>query len=269
MPSADCGRSAHCLQESHSRVNFRWQISAFGDILAAMRWILLAGVWLLPLPGLGQVSAQGTGAALTEDAAAVSAVHLPPGMSRAAGLDAGSGIAYTLISVQGKLVAGVGGVSVYAVKAAASELPPTPPTLTAQCIRDESGKLRFELLTNLGGIPEIAYYPPWKPTPQQQVQPPTAKTTVTMEFLGYMKVKPVKREWRYLRALPGELRYAESGMHSGNMEESRFYMQYLKALPTLRLTIPGQGLGTGTIEFETTKWQSFVRKEPLCAEAGL
>ena len=88
---------------------------------------------------------------------------------------------------------------------------------------------------------------------------------MTMEFLGYTHVKPVKRAWEFLQAPEGELRYAAPGMRSPNMEPISFYLQDLKALPTLRLTAPARG----TLEFETTKWLQAVKAEPLCAAAGL
>ena len=48
------------------------------------------------------------------------------------------------------------------------------------------------------------------------------------------------------------------------MEEVTFYLQYLKALPTLRLTT-----GTYAAQFETTPWVKAVHDEPLCAASGL
>ncbi len=190
-------------------------------------------VWLMAAGMCGQAAAPGNGPAVV------------------AGIDAGSGIAYTLISVDGKLL-----------QAAA---PAVPPRLTAQCTRGADGKLRFELLADFGGVETIAYYPPWKPTKEISVRPPVQKTIVTMDFLGYMKVKPVKRQWEYLHELPQEMMYATPGFRSANMEEVMFYLQYMRALPTLRLTVPGKG----TVEFETTKWQAAVKAEPMCHASGL
>ena len=86
-----------------------------------------------------------------------------------------------------------------------------------------------------------------------------------MEFLGYTKVKPVKRQWEYLLQPFGELRYATPGMSSANMEPITFYLQYLKALPTLRLTTPDKR----TLEFETTAWQQALKADPLCHASTL
>jgi hypothetical protein len=175
------------------------------------------------------------------------------GVTRMAGVESISGISYVLLSVEGKLTSANAETS-------------APPRLTAQCTRTAAGKLKFELLADLGGIKEIAYYPPWRPASSTDLYPPRLdKAQVTMEFLGYTRVKPVKRQWEYLLDLPGEMRYATPSLGSSNMEEIRFYLQYLRALPTLRLTIPGKG----TAEWETSKWQATVHAEPLCAASGL
>jgi hypothetical protein len=176
--------------------------------------------------------------------------ELPQGVTRSTGVDAGSGIAYVLISVEGKSLGGT--------------VAPAP-RLTAQCTRGPGGKLKFELLADLGGVSGIAYYPPWKPTSDELFPPRLGKEQVTMEFLGYTKVKPVKRQWDDLLEIPGEMRYATPGMSSANMEQIMFYLQYLRPLPTLRLTVPGKGAA----EWDTANWQKVVHAEPLCAASGL
>jgi hypothetical protein len=183
----------------------------------------------------------------------------PPGLTRATGTDASSGIEYSLITVDGKLIEHPG--------AAPGEAPVPPPHLTAQCTRDKAGKMKFELRANLGGVTEMKFYPPWKPASPNDFAPILDKVQVTMDFLGYKKVTPVRRQWVRLHELHDELEYATPGMGSANMEEVRFYLQFLKALPTLRLTVPGPG--TSVVEFETTKWQGMVKQDPLCSAAGL
>ena len=171
------------------------------------------------------------------------------------GIDAGSGIAWTLISTDGKVV-GTG---------AAERVP----RLTAQCTKDAKGKLHFELLADVGDVAEVLFVPPFRPARDGAFPPSLPKAAVTMEFLGYMKVKPVKRQWVAIDGLAGEWKYATPGMRSGNMEEVMFYLQYLKALPTLRLTLPN---GTGkpvVVEFETTRWQAKVKAEPMCWASAL
>jgi len=48
------------------------------------------------------------------------------------------------------------------------------------------------------------------------------------------------------------------------MEEIAYYLRFLLALPTLRLT-----LGNRSAEFMTTPLLEAIRSEPLCSAAGL
>ena len=50
--------------------------------------------------------------------------------------------------------------SVAQVKETAPDL--TQPTLSGQPTRDTQGKLHFELFVNFGGVPDPAFYPPWR-----------------------------------------------------------------------------------------------------------
>lgn len=173
---------------------------------------------------------------------------------RVAGVDAGSGIAYALVSTEGVRTGDAGRT--------------WAPRLTAMCKKLPDGRYRFELWADEPGFagerPQLAFFPPWKQTQYELFPPSLVKVSVTLEFLGYTKVKPVKRQWEYLHELAGELRYSTPGGSSSNMEEVMFYLQYLKSLPTLRLTVPGRG----SEEFETTRWQAAVKAEPLCHASG-
>lgn len=184
--------------------------------------------------------------------AGVAQVAAAPGVTRAEGVDGPSGISWVHLAIEGKLVA----------NGAAPEL---PPMLTAQCTQTKDGKQKFELLADWGGVKDKAYYPPWQPHKGDPFPPRLDKVTVTMEFLGYTHVKPVKRQWVELLEPVGELKYNTPGMGSGNMEEVMFYLRYLLALPTLRLSASG----LSTVEFMTTPLLDAVRKEPMCKAAGL
>jgi hypothetical protein len=132
--------------------------------------------------------------------------------------------------------------------------------LIAQCTRNPSGKLIFELLANFGGVEDLAYYPPWRPTDSRDLFPPRfQKPNITMEFLGYTHVKPVKRQWEALLQPIGQYRYNPPSGGSSNMEDSTYYLRFLLALPTLRLTLADK-----TAEFRTTPFLDQIRKEPLC-----
>lgn len=132
--------------------------------------------------------------------------------------------------------------------------------LIAQCTRNSSGKLAFELLANFGGVEDLAYYPPWRPADSRDLFPPQLqKLNITMEFLGYTHMKPVKRQWEALRQPVGQYRYNPPSGGSSNMEDSMYYLRFMLALPTLRLT-----LGDKTAEFHTAPLLDQIRREPLC-----
>ena len=178
--------------------------------------------------------------------------EMPAGMTRVAGVDEGSGIQYALVSLDGKV--------------AGPEQPAIAPKLTAQCTRDKAGKLRFELLVDEGGVPAVKYFAPFKTSSDHPFAPAVnAVTGVVMEYVGYVKEKPVKRQWDRLNGMPEELRYATPGMSSKNLEDVARVLQYLRSLPGLRVTIPGRPMLT----FETAGWQARVKAEPLCGGSGL
>ena len=190
-----------------------------------------------------------------------------PVIQRQSGRDAESGIQYVLLSVGGKLVEvapNSAGVPASGFASASAKAP--DPQLVAQCSLTASGKYRFELLSNFtGSSSPLVFAPPWHPRPGELFPPHLIPVTVTMQFLGYTKVKPVRREGETL-LFPSEwLRYATPGTRSKNMEEIMFYLQYLKALPTLRLSASGHP----TVEFATAAWQQAIRADPVCHASSL
>jgi hypothetical protein len=179
---------------------------------------------------------------------------LPQGVDRLAGQDASSHIQYVRLVFSGSL------------RAPASDPTPTPaPTLIAQCTLRPNGRSYFELFANFGGATDLAFYPPWVPASKEDLfAPRTDKAVFTMEFLGYTHVKPVRRQWEIPVQTPGQYRYNPPGGGSANLEEITFYLRYLLALPTLRLT-----LDTRSADFLTTPLLNEIRKEPLCRAAAL
>lgn len=173
-----------------------------------------------------------------------------PGLSRIEGIDPDNHVSYVRIFLAGTLFP-------------AADITPSP-TLTAQCTQQPFGKLGFELFANFGGIDDFAYHRPWMPKDGGMFAPVTQKAQVTMEFLGYTKVKPVKRQWELVDAPHGQIRYNTPSGSSSNMEDVTYYLQYLKALPTLRLTYAGK-----TSEFLVTPLFEQIRKEPTCHASGL
>ena len=183
-------------------------------------------------------------------------------IARQTGTDPDSGIRYVLLSATGKSVA------LHDAAAAQTEPPnqAAQPQLVAQCSLTPAGKYVFEVLASVPGTLEpLVFAPPWHPQPGELFPPHLIPINVTMSFVGYTKYKPVRRVWDTLLEPAGWLRYSTPGMRSHNMEQIAFYLQVLRALPTLRLTLPD----SSWIEFETTAWQQAVRAEPLCHASGL
>ena len=181
---------------------------------------------------------------------------LPTGIDRLAGQEITSHIQYVRLVLAGSL----------RTPSAVDSTPPSPPpTLIAQCTLRPNGKSYFELFANFGGATDLAFYPPWTPTSRDELFPPlTDKVTLTMDFLGYTHVKPVRRQWEIPVQTPGQYRYNPPGAGSANLEEITYYLRYLLALPTLRLT-----LNDRSADFLTAPLLNEVRKEPLCRAAAL
>ena len=179
-------------------------------------------------------------------------------ITRLQGTDPTANIQYVLLTLPGKLIG--------------PATPETTPTLTAQCTQTPDGKQHFELLASLGPPPAtLTYIPPWRPTRDEQFEPATPRLTVSMEFLGYVKEKPVKRQWKQIAGLPGEVVYNPPGQNSSNLEPITFYLQYMRSLPTLHLTALNSpdSATRSTAEFLTQPWQTAIHTEPLCRASGL
>jgi hypothetical protein len=214
---------------------------------------ILSTLLLLAMPAFGQT-------ALGSETASPDDREISTGLRKLSGIEPTQKIAYARIFLSGKFVPPSAPPD-----AAALTLEKTPPVLIAQCTKDAKGKLRFELMTNLGGVTDAAYYPPWKSTgPDDLFAPATEKIVMTFDFFGYIKVKPVKRQWEKSLHVTDEFRYNPPSSGSRNMEEITFYLQYLKALPTLRLTN-----GSQAAQFDTAPWLAAVHAEPLCAASGV
>jgi len=181
-----------------------------------------------------------------------SVTTLPSGVGRIEGKEMLSGIAYTRLFLTNAV-------------ASATPIDLTQPTLTVQCTQAPNGKFHFEMFVNFGGVADAAFYPPWRPANAQDLFPPsTEKVNVTMEFLGYTKVKPMTRQFEKVTAPPGQLRYNSPSAGSRNMEEAAFYFQYLRALPTLHVSGDGH-----TAMFATALLLAQIHNEPLCRASGL
>jgi hypothetical protein len=178
------------------------------------------------------------------------------GIDRIAGEEPSSRIQYVRLILAGSL---------HLSAAVDSPAPSPAPTLIAQCTLRPNGRSYFELFANFRGATDLAFYPPWTRTTQGDLfPPPTEKSMMTMDFLGYTHVKPVRRQWEISVQTPGQYRYNPPGSGSSNLEEIAYFLRYLLALPTLRLT-----LGNNSADFLTTPLLNEIRKEPLCRAAAL
>jgi hypothetical protein len=183
---------------------------------------------------------------------------LPSGINRVAGIEPSSQIQYVRLILKGSLHAAGKGVPDPAA-------PDPPPLLIAQCTLRRNGKHLFEIFTSFGGPADLAFYPPWKSSGPDDLFPPrTDKVTITMDFLGYTHVKPFRRQWEIPVEEPSVYRYNPPGSGSPNLEEVSYFLRYLLALPTLRLT-----LNNLSSEFLTTQFLSGIQSEPLCQAANL
>jgi len=192
----------------------------------------------------------------TVDADQPEKTRLASGVDRLAGHEATSHIQYVRLILAGSL---------HTPPPVDSPAPSPDPTLIAQCTLKPNGKSSFELFANFGGATDLAFYPPWTPASQQDLFPPrTEKANLTMDFLGYTHVKPVRRQWEIPIQTPGQYRYNPPGGGSANLEEITYYLRYLIALPTLRLTLDNR-----SADFLTTPLLNEIRKEPLCRAAAL
>ena len=112
-------------------------------------------------------------------------------INRVSGTDASSGIQYVRFILNGSHPIASGA----SVVARPDE---TPPILIAQCSLRPGGKYFFEMFATFGGPADLSFYPPWKPRdPHDLFAPPTQKVVMTMEFLGYVHIKPFRRQWRF------------------------------------------------------------------------
>ena len=195
---------------------------------------------------------------LSSAVATCASAQLPavaPNLARIEGNDSDSGIAYTRLFISS--------IAAVAAQTDTAFVDLSQPTLTAQCTQRPNGRRFFELFVNFGGVTDTSYYRPWRPADGGHFPPTTTKVTVTMEFLGYTKVKPMKRQWEHVIQPDGQLRYTQPGGGT-NLEEASYFFQYLRALPTLKVTAEGH-----TASFLTTTLQAQLLKEPLCGKSGL
>src|SRR5580658_1970004 len=107
-----------------------------------------------------------------------------------------------------------------------------PPHLVFDCF-DDKGKHTLAWTVSFGGIDIQPFDPPFHSTQSNLFPPQYPYVDLRMSFEGYIRSKPMVRAWQQLPS--GELRYHGPGSASPNMETVRFFLDYLNALPGLRI----------------------------------
>jgi hypothetical protein len=170
-----------------------------------------------------------------------------PNLMKAEGVDAGSGIHY--VRLMQWLPAAEGSTE-------------APPRFSMECTEDKD-KRDLSWFASFGGVKDFHYTPPFQPTQAQPFPPRNPNAHLKMTFEGYMKWKPYERMWEVLPS--GELRYRNPGLSSPNMENPRYFLQYLNSLPGLRIGYAKPGPATAeSVLFPTRAIQDQMQKIPIC-----
>ncbi len=171
-----------------------------------------------------------------------------PVLSRVEGTDAGSGTHYVRLSVS---------------SSGSGTQPDLPPRFTLEC-RDVKGKHDLIWFLSFGGVPAQPFEPPFKPSQDDPFPPSYHMVKLKMNFEGYMRTKPFTKAWEELPS--GEFRFCNSSIACPNMETARFYMAFLNALPTLRISYAKAADGKSPEQvFQLRSLVDEANKAPLCA----
>jgi hypothetical protein len=203
--------------------------------------ILAAAIFLACAASPGQTAAAASPApsdAPTSQAAA---------LSRVEGSDADSGTHYVRLSIS---------------SVAPGTQPDAAPRFTLEC-RDVKGKHDLLWFLSFGGVPAQPFIPPFKASQSAPFPPNYQKVKLKMEFEGYMRSKPYTKAWEELPS--GEFRFCNAGIYCPNMETARFYMSFLNALPTLRISYAKSSDGNSPERvFQLRSLVDEANKTPLC-----
>ena len=137
-----------------------------------------------------------------------------------------------------------------------------PPRFTMECT-DNKGKRSLAWFVSFGGVADVSFTRPFRPTPREHSPPRNPSTNLKMTFEGYMKWKPYTRSWEILPS--GELRYRNPGLHSPNLDDPRFFLKYLSSLPGLRIGYAKPAPESPPeLLFQTRPLLDELNKSPVC-----
>lgn len=180
-------------------------------------------------------------------------VPIGPNLFSLKGTDSASGTEYLRLFLTAEPGAGA---------AAHAPDPQSSPTFTIECAQSKT-KRALSLYVNFGGVEDIAFPPPFKATQGDPFPPRNPSIALTMIFEGYIKSKPFKRSWEVLPN--GNERYRNPGIGSANLDDPRFFLQYLNSLPTLHVITPKPEPGKpGELFFHTAALLQETARAPLC-----
>lgn len=172
---------------------------------------------------------------------------IAPSLSRLEGVDAVSGIHYVRLILSFPPV---------------ENSPQAPPRFIMECT-EIKGTRDLAWLVSFGGVADVNFTPPFRPTPVQPYPPHNPTANLTMTFEGYMKWKPYVRSWEVLPS--GEMRYRSPGLTSPNLDGPRFFLSYLNSLPGLRIGYAKRSVGDPpNLLFQTRPMLDELQKNPVC-----
>ncbi len=180
-------------------------------------------------------------------------VRLASGLFRLHGTDVGSGTEYLRLFL----------CADSATSASLEEATPRScPTLVMECTQAHDRRT-LSVFVNFGGVEDIRFTPPFKPT-STDLFPPVYPTVVfKMTFEGYIHSKPFKRAWEELPN--GNYKYRNPGGASFNLDGPRYFLQYLNSLPGLRVVHPNaEPSKPAEVFFQTRPLLDLVLRDPLC-----
>ncbi len=117
-------------------------------------------------------------------------------------------------------------------EATANGSPETLPRFTMEC-RELAGKRSLHWLLRFDGSPDFRFQAPILATKENPYPTKNPSTNINMRFEGYMRSQEFKRQWEVLPT--GELHYRNPGFDSHNLDDPRYFLQWLGSLPNLRI----------------------------------
>ncbi len=114
----------------------------------------------------------------------------------------------------------------------ANASPEMLPRFTMEC-REQAGKRSLHWLLRFDGSPDFSFQPPVVPTTEHPFPLKNPSIDLKMRFEGYTRSQEFKRQWEELPT--GELYYRNFGFNSHNLDDPRYFLQWLSSLPNLRI----------------------------------